>query len=1239
MPNLVSNTFRPVFGDTFIPRGFVRLLDNEGNLITNTFTDASKSERLPEYIPLDATGAASIFIETLTGTVEFYNENRVRLGSETFTLDSGGEGFLVNGALTNIFDLDVDNIAEVIFNKQDFSSLGLTDSKTKSLLLAIALGQIAGDYSSLQVLFSNLSLNNLPNNLKVIGNDNELYELRTRSSWVGDATPLNTSPTRTGSQYNVAGEELTYGIWRRIGGDLHIQIPYKLGATVSSQFLSATQIGEQFGGTWLEMSGKKIDIASYQAFFDAFVDPNLDDRSEYINQTVRSNRYAASQGLTSGLFVDGSGANEFENNRISASDGVENGTQFVLPYVIETFYDEVDDITDVERPITKYFIKVIEGQGDIVTDGRVVSLSGEIVRDLLAALTGDERLDVNAIKNAVTDTQLMNLQNIVNSAVNDIAENTNKNREQDQRLDSVESTVRAIDTSALANRAEGEIKVFTSASPTITQDQFDNENAVDTRVPYRVLLDNPQRYLVIGYKGVDVNEIYLSYVTSADEIDAGDIGNSFEFFSRASFGAFTYNVIDIQSEIASIPSGDQLGVYVGIQGVVNPDSIPTPQGGGGGSGVPGAQGPKGDKGDPGDNGWTPTVRGEIYNEKRLIRITGYTGGTGTEPTATGYLAVGGGLTNDRDQAIDFRGAQGIQGEQGTQGVQGQQGIQGERGLTGDAGAAGQGVPAGGNTGQILAKIDGTNYNTRWINAPTGGGGGGGTPGTDGLNGWTPRIRSEVSGERRLLRVTGYFGGTGTAPTETGYLSTTGDLTSDPAQAMDFRGAQGATGAQGLQGEQGERGQQGETGARGDQGLQGEQGIQGERGLQGEQGERGQDGAAGDPGQDGAAGQGVPTGGDKDQILAKQSATDYDTHWIDAPSGNGGGGGTPSTGTTTIHHSPKVYEVDNTQAAISVATTTSGTGYTYTSPTLVESTNTGETFEGITMVKDADAAAWTTVTLTESNFTANDYFQLIFNIPVAVTSSTSGGGQRCGVGLEIQIRNSGDTAWEDFTNSNHYIRHTNSPNRFNWIQIEETTYPLVLAKAKRFRFRLRLWTQTAAGETFRIGYTHEGSATAVDWGRFTVFRLGSTVGAAADDWNPTRTTTNPPRSNIASLAAGWYDLTNWMDFSYSGNWEFFVLPENYTDYKELCVVIQNTSKILPLTIPTSCLVPGSTNDTFWGETGHGLVMYIASTIDANNKIVGYVKVPTAFTAVVNQFTANGITSGGTSQSILEVRLSN
>jgi hypothetical protein len=47
------------------------------------------------------------------------------------------------------------------------------------------------------------------------------------------------------------------------------------------------------------------------------------------------------------------------------------------------------------------------------------------------------------------------------------------------------------------------------------------------------------------------------------------------------------------------------------------------------------------------------------------------------------------------------------------GPTGATGATGATGTTGDAGATGAGVPVGGTTGQVLSKIDGTNYNTEW----------------------------------------------------------------------------------------------------------------------------------------------------------------------------------------------------------------------------------------------------------------------------------------------------------------------------------------------------------------------------------------------------------------------------------------------------------------------------------------------------------------------------------------------
>ena len=47
-----------------------------------------------------------------------------------------------------------------------------------------------------------------------------------------------------------------------------------------------------------------------------------------------------------------------------------------------------------------------------------------------------------------------------------------------------------------------------------------------------------------------------------------------------------------------------------------------------------------------------------------------------------------------------------------------QGLQGVAGTNGTNGTNGVGVPSGGSTNQVLAKIDGANYNTQWITLPS-----------------------------------------------------------------------------------------------------------------------------------------------------------------------------------------------------------------------------------------------------------------------------------------------------------------------------------------------------------------------------------------------------------------------------------------------------------------------------------------------------------------------------------------
>lgn len=58
------------------------------------------------------------------------------------------------------------------------------------------------------------------------------------------------------------------------------------------------------------------------------------------------------------------------------------------------------------------------------------------------------------------------------------------------------------------------------------------------------------------------------------------------------------------------------------------------------------------------------------------------------------------------------------------------------------------------------------------------------------------------------------------------------------------------------------------------------------GVQGPEGAQGPTGASGAQGPQGDPGEGVPTGGLTGQLLAKATATDHDTEWIDPPSGLG-----------------------------------------------------------------------------------------------------------------------------------------------------------------------------------------------------------------------------------------------------------------------------------------------------------------------------------------------------------------
>jgi Collagen triple helix repeat (20 copies) len=142
----------------------------------------------------------------------------------------------------------------------------------------------------------------------------------------------------------------------------------------------------------------------------------------------------------------------------------------------------------------------------------------------------------------------------------------------------------------------------------------------------------------------------------------------------------------------------------GLTGATGATGATGPQGPIGLTGATGPQGPAGNDGATGPQG--------------PIGLTGATGATGPQgPT---------GLTG-------ATGATGATGPQGPIGLTGATGATGPQGPTGPAGTNGIGVPAGGTTGQVLSKVDGTNYNTQWVTPTSAGWNLTGNAGTSGSN--------------------------------------------------------------------------------------------------------------------------------------------------------------------------------------------------------------------------------------------------------------------------------------------------------------------------------------------------------------------------------------------------------------------------------------------------------------------------------------------------------------------------
>jgi hypothetical protein len=165
----------------------------------------------------------------------------------------------------------------------------------------------------------------------------------------------------------------------------------------------------------------------------------------------------------------------------------------------------------------------------------------------------------------------------------------------------------------------------------------------------------------------------------------------------------------------------------------------------------------------------------------------------------------------------------------------------------------------------------------------------GPQGPTGLQG--PTGPAGPQGEQGIQGPTGATGATGPQ----GPKGDTGDTgPTGPEGPTGPQGPQGIQGEQGPQGIQGETGPTGPKGDTGDTGPQGPTGPKGDTGDTGPMGPTGPQGPQGPTGATGPAGPGVAAGGTTDQLLAKNSNTDYDTKWVNAPNA---ANGIPTGGTT------------------------------------------------------------------------------------------------------------------------------------------------------------------------------------------------------------------------------------------------------------------------------------------------------------------------------------------------------
>lgn len=180
--------------------------------------------------------------------------------------------------------------------------------------------------------------------------------------------------------------------------------------------------------------------------------------------------------------------------------------------------------------------------------------------------------------------------------------------------------------------------------------QEDKGNCIDDYIDTIIDLDNAIYLLQNRPTSLSDDEVYevISYLNKKGELTKLPL-------SLYSFTCGVENVV--------LPGG-----YVA--GPIGPEGE---KGEKGDPGDDGAAGAAGAAGTDGDDGWTAISSIVADGERRVVFITGWTGGTGTPPASDVYVGDEG-FVNNIEDAADIRGAQGAQGDDGDQGEVGEDGV-------------------------------------------------------------------------------------------------------------------------------------------------------------------------------------------------------------------------------------------------------------------------------------------------------------------------------------------------------------------------------------------------------------------------------------------------------------------------------------------------------------------------------------------------------------------------------------